>query len=411
MNKQTKNAKKIKKIKKNVKGGLFTSLGKEGSFIPENIKYEVKMGHDNSLLDEYKIRKENANKEYDVIFAKYKQEQDEIDKGFEKKNKSSLYWLKVETFIFNIIKSIFLSANILFNNVYKVITSLAAAFFVSFKLGIESFIKFVNIGNGAVVKTIILILIILFCIGATIGFFSNPNSASKFDFNNSTNMDFYFKTNRPSFMSTFTNTLSGFVPERYQTNFTAFKNSFNKTLGNDLTANSRNKYNRENIGNKGRYDGIYHIKKDNGDNIFSTIKPGDIIWNLEINNYKNTDFFKLPSNIQTIYNTSNYTTVNIPVISENGKYIYKLDNNAYYGNNKNKKIKIENFPYTDDTSSIYGNIFTLNNVNKVNTFKNNDKKFGENIKNSFNIDATANANAVYPIENIKESLGIPILAN
>jgi hypothetical protein len=217
-------------------------------------------------------------------------------------------------------------------------------------------------------------------------------------------MDFYFKTNRPSFMSTFTNTLSGFVPERYQTNFTAFKNSFNKTLGNDLTANSRNKYNRENIGNKGRYDGIYHIKNDNRDNIFSTIKPGDIKWDLEINNYKNTDFFKLPSNIQDIYNKPEYTSVNIPVITENGTYIYKLDNNAYYGNNPAKKIKIENFPYTDDKSSIYGNIFTLNNTNKLNTFKNNDKKFGENIKNSFNIDA--NANAVYPIENIKEALGI-----
>ena len=404
MNKQTKNAKKIKKFKKNIKGGLFTALGKEGSFIPENIKYEVKMGHDNSLLDEYKIRKENANKEYDIIFDKYKQEQDEIDKGFEKKNKSSLYWLKVETFIFNIIKSIFSSANTLFNNFYKVITSLGKAFFVSFKLGIDTVFKFANIGNGAIIKTIILILIILFCIGATIGFFSNPNNVSKFDFNNSTNMDFYFKTNTPSFMSTFSNTLIGFIPEQYQTNFTAFKNSFNKTLGNDLPANSRNKYIRENIGNKGRYDGIYHIKYNDENTIYTTIKPGNIKWNLDINNYKNTDFFKLPSNIQNIYNTSNYTSVNIPVKTENGIYVYKLDDSAYFGDNPSKKINNLNFPYTDEKSPIYGNIFKLNNVNNVNTFKNNDKKYGENINNSFNIDD--NGNTIYPIEYIKKTLNI-----
>jgi hypothetical protein len=409
MNKQTKNVKKIKKFKKNkkVKGGLFTSLGKEGSFIPENIKYEVKMGHDNSLLDEYKIRKENANKEYDVIFAKYKQEQDEIDNQDKKNNLSRLYWLKVETFIFNIVKSIFSAISILLTKFYKIITSLGSGFFVSFKLGIETFINICNLGKGAIIKTIILILIILFCIGATIGFFSNPNNASKFDYNNSTNMDFYFKTNRPSFMSSFSNTLMGFVPERYQTNFTSFKNSFNKTLGNDLNANSRNKYNRENIGNKGRYDGIYHIKYDNNDKIYSTIKPGDIKWDLEINNYKNSDFFKLPSNIQAIYNTSNDTTVNIPVNvdKDTGKYSYKLDNNAYFGSNPTKKINANNFPYTDDTSSIYGNIFTLNNNTNVNIFKNNDKKFGENINNSFNISATGDS-ATYPIKNIYNSLGI-----
>jgi hypothetical protein len=220
-------------------------------------------------------------------------------------------------------------------------------------------------------------------------------------------MDFYFKTNRPSFMSSFSNTLMGFVPERYQTNFTSFKNSFNKTLGNDLNANSRNKYNRENIGNKGRYDGIYHIKYDNNDKIYSTIKPGDIKWDLEINNYKNSDFFKLPSNIQAIYNTSNDTTVNIPVNvdKDTGIYSYKLDNNAYFGSNPTKKINANNFPYTDDTSSIYGNIFTLNNNTNVNIFKNNDKKFGENINNSFNISATGDS-ATYPIKNIYNSLGI-----
>jgi len=402
MNKKTRNSKKLKKIKK---GGLFSSLGKEGSFIPENIKYEVKMGHDNSLLDEYKIRKENAEKEYDTILKRYQQEDDEINAEDAKRNLSRIYFLRVQIFIFNIIKSFFSSLNIIINKVILITTNFAKGLYLTINLAARSFFNVADLGKGAIIKTIILILIILFCIGGTIGFFSNPGNASKFDFNNSTNMDFYFKTKSPSFVNTFSTTLMGFIPPQYQTNFTAFKNSFNKTLGNDLLANSRNKYNRENIGNKGRYDGIYHIKYDdnNKDRVYSSLKPGDIKWNLEINNYKNTDFYKLPANIQSIYNTSNNTDLTIPAKIENGQYQYKLENSAYFGNDIKKTVNQTNFPYKDDTSSIYGSIFTLNNFdNNKNIFKDSDKDFGKNIKNSFDFDT--NGNTKYPIEYIKSKL-------
>ena len=78
MNFQTKKIKKIKKPKK-TKGGLFTSLGKDGSLIPENLKYELKMKQDDSLIDEYKIRKENAESNYKLLDAKYRQKDKELN--------------------------------------------------------------------------------------------------------------------------------------------------------------------------------------------------------------------------------------------------------------------------------------------------------------------------------------------
>ena len=406
MNNQTKQYKKYKKYKKiKSKGGLFTSLGKEGSFIPENLKYEVKMKQHQTLIDEYKIRKDDAEYNYNVLDAKYKQMDKELNDEDRKNQARSEYMLRVYNSIFNVIKSFLTAVFNVTQEGIKLIQSGIKALFLFAQLLFKTIREFFDIGKGVIPKTIVLILIILACIGATIGFFSSPGNASKFDFNNSTNMDFYFKTPKPSFLSSFSQSLIGFVPEQYRYNFTAFKNSVNKSLGNDLISKDRNKTNRETI-EEGRNDSILHIKyKNNNANTYSSLKPNDVEWKINIEDYPNSDFFKLPEKIQDLYKNNN--KIIIPTETENGRYVNKLQN-AYFGDDpKNKLFKsdgINLFPYFDDESSIYGNIYKIKKFSNNYLYKNTDKNFGNNATNTFNIDNTGKV--LYPIENINDKLGI-----
>ena len=407
MNFQTKKIKKIKKPKK-TKGGLFTSLGKDGSLIPENLKYEVKMKQDDSLIDEYKIRKENAESNYKLLDAKYKQKDKELNDEDKKQQARNEYYLRIQIFVVSIIKSILTAIFKVSQEFIRILQSGFKAFYLFAQLVFRTARDIFDIGKGVIPKTIVLILFILVCVGGTIGFFSNPSNASKFDFNNSTNMNFYFKTPKPSFLSSFSQTMVGFVPQQYRYNFTAFKNSVNKSLGNDLIANHRNKYNREII-EEGRNDGILHIKyNDDKANTYSSLKPNDLKWVIDIDKYPNSDFFKLPINIQKLYKNAN-NELTIPIKTENGRYVQKLEN-AYFGNNPDNTIMKSTgtnlFPYFDDVSSIYGNTYKIKKFSNDYIYKNTDKNFGDNVTNTFNIDKSGNGNVVYPIENINDKLGI-----
>ena len=91
-----------------------------------------------------------------------------------------------------------------------------------------------------------------------------------------------------------------------------------------LISKDRNKTNRETI-EEGRNDSILHIKyKNNNANTYSSLKPNDVEWKINIEDYPNSDFFKLPEKIQDLYKNNN--KIIIPTETENGRYVNKLQN-------------------------------------------------------------------------------------
>ena len=92
------------------------------------------------------------------------------------------------------------------------------------------------------------------------------------------------------------------IPANYRMQFTSFKNSFNKFLGNDIVGNLIDNQPRETTSD-GRYNGITNIKKinDNSGRIYNIFKPSDKELVIDLNLYSSDsdiDFYKLPEGIR-----------------------------------------------------------------------------------------------------------------
>ena len=169
------------------------------------------------------------------------------------------------------------------------------------------------------------------------------------DFKNQTSTDIFTQTKLPSMNDYFNFNFSDFSFDRFNFSFNIFKNNFNKMLGNDVIGNSIDNQLRETI-NDGRWDGIYHVNKDKNENkIYSIVKPKPITLNIDINEYPDSDYFKLPKTIrEQIYNNS-IITIPLWLNPATRHYSYKFKE-AYYGDIKANRVE---FPLFVDVAENY----------------------------------------------------------
>lgn len=326
-------------INKNKKGGaafISNIIGdKTGYFIPENIPIEVEKGNKEAILTKYRLKKEDALDEYNKI----KELKDNLDK-------EDNYWYNRNLKFYATIIGPFLSKlinyiGIIFNFLYKLLLKfgkLLSYIFSEFKniiWSIKTIISDLIHSRGVIIVFIVFIIIIITIISLLFGGkFGQSNPI----FKDATNKVISFKTDiaPESPYGLLTKQLQQIfpVPDEYLQQFNSFKNSFSKFFGKDNIKDDIDTENRKTI-TTGRYDGILHIKKDNenSDNyIYSIVKPKAILVSVNMDNYRNSDYNKLPTAIKNLekYNINNYK-IYIPVNSNNIKYFYDIEK-SYYTN-------------------------------------------------------------------------------
>jgi len=371
--------------KPNLKKGGKTFVEKllgttvEGPFIADDIDYNIKKGRSVALKEEYKLRKELADEDYKIAENKLNNEEDKnqkiADRDFKYKKlnddnfkfKLQLFWNFIVTLV-----SGFLNIFAKFFNFIRETTSSViipggkAVFDILIKIGF--FIaELFNVGEGAIVKLIVLIVIIGICIG--IGFMLFSPSAGGTNINNvtdKTSLDVFVKMEQPSFLGSFTSSINNLVPDSYKIQFTSFKNLINKAFGNDIVAKSINNKPREDIKDEGRYNGVTNVRIDDSSRIYSILQPKNKPWEINLNDYENIDFHKLPEEVKTDilktknnrdfvedfdnyklkYNFQSKTVTNMTNNGEVKRYRYELD--------------ATNTPIKPDNNLI--NNFTINEV-------------------------------------------------
>jgi len=374
------------KNKNKKKGGaafISNIIGdKTGYFIPENIPVEVEQGNKEAILNKYRLKKEDAEKEY----IKIKELKDDLEK------KDTELADRNFKFIVNILGP-FLSKlinyiGIIFNFLYKIGLKFA-------KLAYQAFIEFKNLlwslktiisdlihSRGIVILVVVIIIIVIVLVSLL---FSGTLAQTNPIFKDATNKVISFKQDLApeSPYGILARQLQQIfpIPDEYLQQFNGFKNSFSKFFGKDNIKDDIDSEDRKTI-TTGRYDGILHIKKDNSssDNyIYSVVKPKPIIVSINMDNYKNSDYNKLPAAIKTKnYNIDNYN-IYIPVKTTSIKYSYDMEN-AYY--TSNTTIPTTGEPYKIKSINI-GTItpFITSNIVKS-SVRNEETK--ENIAKSIN---------------------------
>jgi preprotein translocase subunit SecE len=318
---------------KNKKGGaafISNIIGdKTGYFIPENIPIEIEKGNKEAILTKYRLKKEDAEKEY----LKIKELKDDLTKQDTEWYERNLKFFA--TVIGPLLSKIIYYLAIIFNFLYKLglkFLSFLRYVFVEFKnilWSIKSIVSDLIHSRGIVVLVIIFIIIIIVIVSL---FFGGKFGQSNPIFKNAGDKIISFKRDiaPESPYGILTRQLQQIfpVPDEYLQQFNGFKNSFNKFFGKDNIKDDIDTEDRKTI-TTGRNDGILHIKKDtSSDNfIYSVFKPKPILVSADMTN-KDYDYNKLPDAMKTSYNVNNYN-IYIPVNSDNIKYFHDMDN-AYY---------------------------------------------------------------------------------
>jgi len=351
--------KKTRKIIK--KGGksllenipFISTINKYGPFIADDIDYNIRQGKKQELIKKYEDDLNDANeavkraKEND----KKVKEEEKIKLEENKKNLSQrIHNFEIFKFIIQIITNFI---NFIFRILVKFID-----FFYKFigQIGsgsnnfFNSIIKLFNIGNGVIIKTIVLIIIILLIFFGVNGFFggggtsSNNNILSKERNLNS----FIISTKQPDlkiggFEFSFSNVLNNIIPDHLKFSFNNFRNSLNKSIGNDLLEKSGSPRIEE---TSGKNDGIYHIKFEQEPNKTYTIlkpKPIEIDTQTIINSLPDSDFNKLPAKIKEkyLYQNIKYTLNASKDEDKNGKkkWLYDVNNIEILLNGSNIELK------------------------------------------------------------------------
>jgi hypothetical protein len=202
-------------------------------------------------------------------------------------------------------------------------------------------------GQGAIIKVLIAIFILLVVIGFITSGFSGVNSK---DINSSSDVgkdilkrdnDDYItnlKETNNDRLTRMHNWFKSLLPNSYKMGFSSISNSLTYiTTGK----NQFDEYldDRDDI-NTGRSDNIFHVNITNigtianisKDNTYSIIEPKDVILEFNENLYYNSDYNKINKNIKKEINYP--IKCAIPIIPNSlGKYSLNIDNIKYYDSN------------------------------------------------------------------------------
>jgi hypothetical protein len=376
---------------------IFKNINKKGIYIADDIDYNIREGKKEDLIQKYRDNLNEAKKE--VILAKESKERDEHDIKLENEKEKNIIELKkhrtnqIQFFIicianvFNFIIKLFLKigkyALIFLDKIWNILKNLGTGFK-----------NVAGIGQGVIIKTIVLILIII-ALFFGINYFlygdkgiteiGNKLVATDKDYT-----DCLIKTTTPNFFDNISNSFYGFIPDKYKYQFNFFKNKLNSIVGNDiyeLVGTEREKI------NTGRNDGIYHIKKnDDKNNTYTTLKPRDIeIPMSSIEQISNIDYNKLPTKIKELYPIDNKTYV-IPVEKDdNNRWKYDIEKIRYKDDLVPIKKKDNSYvlPFIN-TSNV--NEYKLNKI-RTNIYNDNDKSASTIYNKMFNY---SGSNYKYP---------------
>jgi len=367
------------KKKNPIKGGqsivedVFRNYGvKQGPYITDDIKRNIELGKKKYLLNKYKNINEEAEIYNKIAKGEYNILQDTIDKKNDRlfKYKKLAYDTRIK----------------IVNSASKIVGSILSgigSFFKSLGTGVKNL---GNIGKGVIIKTIVLLILIALLIGALVWFFKSNNPNNIFDYSNENTSMFFFKLDRPpSLFTDMFNQINNIIPDRYKVNFNIFKNNINRVIGNDL-----NGIKRETI-DQGRYDGINHIKFENDDKIISIMKPRDIKWNVNFDNYPNIDYNKLPNDVKTkIYDKKEaftLTATSTQLNNDTGSiFTYKMDDT---------KSPFQDITDEDDKSKIKPNVYQLRNDKNINENQYKYKKVSIDFVDDNNYDTYENIKKSY----------------
>ncbi len=327
-------------INRNKKGGaafISNIIGdKTGYFIPENIPIEVEKGNKEAILTKYRLKKEDAEKEY----VKIKELKDDLQKKDTEWYERNLKFFStiVGPFIIKLINYIGIIANFLYKLGLKFAKLLYQGFLELKNLlwSIKTIISDLIHSRGIVILVIIFIIIVIVFVSLLFGGKLGQSNPIFKDANDKV-ISFKQDLAPESPYRLITKQLQQVfpIPDEYLQQFNGFKNSFSKFFGKDNIKDDIDTEARKTI-TTGRYDGILHIKKDNASSenyIYSVVKPKPIIVSINMDNYKNSDYNKLPAAIKTKnYNIDNYN-IYIPVNTDNIKYSYDMQR-AHYTNAK-----------------------------------------------------------------------------
>ena len=351
------------KFKKGGKTFLEKTIGlAEGSLVTDDVYDNIKKKKASSLLDEYRLRKDVAQLDYDIA----QNRKDHSDELYEKLKDRNFKYDKLSTDNFNtklkltgdVLNSFGKSLGYIFDKFIYIITKLFPTYFVIARdtfFNLFSLIReYIGTGQGAIVKVFILIIIFVGLVTGLVFLFGG-SSQSETSALNKTSLNVFTTTPTPSFAGTFNTTIKGFIPDSFTRHLNSINSRFNKILGRDIKATSINKIARDvvkdnNGKNEGRYNGITNIKIENDDNkIYSVIKPKDTIEiSLDLDNYKddNIDFYKLPVQVQNDLkkNFNNKINFKLQRITKNQNQIYRyeVENSSILENDKfiNNKFNI-----------------------------------------------------------------------
>jgi len=308
----TKKTRKLKGGKTTLEN--FIGLNSEGPLVTENLYQRVKEHKGEELKNEYKMRKDIKDAEYKIAHNEFK---DEEERNFVLADKKFKYEkLHKDDFL----KKLTLFLKVIGNSAYNLGQAIGGLFKFGIKMmqfgfkmisdsaskagsGVrnagELAQKIFNSGNGAVVKFILLIIFIALFFGLAFGL-GGTKGGNMSAANNNNKFSILSVNGDNSFLGSLSTSLNDMIPSNYRIQFTSFKNTFNKFLGNDIVGNLIDNQPRETT-SVGRYNGITNIKKvkDNSGKIYNIFKPSDKELIIDLNLYSNDiDFYNLPEGIR-----------------------------------------------------------------------------------------------------------------
>jgi len=312
------------------KGGAPTEIfataifgEKPGPFVPENISRAIDTGKEKGLIAKYEERKTNAEKDYETINENYEKEEDRIrNESF-----SAVAWFIARMPIFYQIyqlgKSTVKGIIIIFYSIGSFFAGLVMRSGSMMRRITDIFTK----DRGSVLKAVIfilfIILIVFFVLAATSPRAKKDPYAflSKFPLVNSMQNQGIFAQGATYF--------NDIIDNNIRAQITGSWNSFHKFFGNDIIGNTITNMPRGTI-QEGRNDGLIHLKKagQNETRVETIVEPKPKQFNINMNDYPEADYHKLPESIREKYLPSsslNSTLTFVPKEVYNGLYNYTLE--------------------------------------------------------------------------------------